>query len=419
MRIRTRTLVLAATLLTGLCHATPVHAQQQETPLAEKKEPVIITFDAPGAGNCLPGALYCSNFTNCFGACPGTVATAANGDGTVIGYYVDNNNVYHGFVRCPDEKIETLDVPGAGAVPGSGQGTVPYAINSEGAIAGEFQAEDNKYHAFLRSPQGHFTIIDIPHINAGAFQGTFATAINDAGEIAGFYQDGNSVNHGFVRHPKGEIETFNAPNDSEMSNFAPQGTIVASSGSALNSKGEVTGWYFDSSQSVHGYVRVADGTITEFIDKDGGTGAFQGTYSGSVNPEGVTVGAVLNGSTVYEGLIRFPNGDMKTFEVPGSGNSAGTFQGTFAVGINPKGVLTAYYTDSQNITYGAVVDSEGHVETFGAEGAGTNMGQGTTPNGINENGVVVGYYTDSTNINHGFLRIPAKCHNKYHEAPAD
>jgi hypothetical protein len=41
--------------------------------------------------------------------------------GTIAGYYVDANNVYHGFVRDQRGRfITSFDAPGAGAVPSKG-----------------------------------------------------------------------------------------------------------------------------------------------------------------------------------------------------------------------------------------------------------------------------------------------------------
>jgi len=380
--------------------ATPVglSAQTQQ----DRHGPRLIEFDAPGAGT-NPGTV------NCFGACPGTVAVNANAEGVVVGYYVDDSNLYHGFVRYLDGRIETIDVRGAGKVIGSAQGTVAYSINSEGAIAGQYQDGQFIYHGFVRSPDGVITTFDIPRVQVGANQGPGGSAnINDAGEIAGYYVDGNNVNHGFVRYPDGKIKTFDVQVASTLANFAPQGTVVALE-SGLNAVGAITGWYFDSGQAVHGYVRAPDGSITLFDNLDAGTGAFQGTYGGSINAEGAITGGALDGNYVYHGFIRYPSGGMETFEAPLAGDTMGSFQGTFGVGINQGGTITAYVTDTYNVTHGAVRDARGNFTTFDAKGAGTGTGQGTTPQGINAAGAIPGYYTDQNNVNHGFLRLADIC----------
>src|ERR1700733_798917 len=63
-------------------------------------------IDVPGAGT---------------GTYQGTLATSVNTSGAVAGYYVDGNNVTHGFARSSNGTITTFGAHGAGA--NSGQGT--------------------------------------------------------------------------------------------------------------------------------------------------------------------------------------------------------------------------------------------------------------------------------------------------------
>src|SRR5208337_1092112 len=83
-----------------------------------------------------------------------------------------------------NHKIITYDAPGAGsetvsgfygtAVGLGGQGTYAIAINPEGAIAGTYIDKDNVMHGFLRSPDGRFTTIDVPGAGKGFALGTEA-----------------------------------------------------------------------------------------------------------------------------------------------------------------------------------------------------------------------------------------------------
>src|ERR1700728_4754523 len=78
-----------------------------------------ITFDAPSAGTA---------------ANLGTFPDDINDLGQVTGYFIDGGGFYHGFLRYPEGRVLTIDAPGGGTVPGSGQGTVPLGINNEGTI---------------------------------------------------------------------------------------------------------------------------------------------------------------------------------------------------------------------------------------------------------------------------------------------
>src|SRR2546430_17517676 len=53
--------------------------------------------------------------------------------------------------------ITTFDAPGAGTA--AGQGTIAFAINLSGAIAGFTRDANNARHGFLRAPGGDGTII--------------------------------------------------------------------------------------------------------------------------------------------------------------------------------------------------------------------------------------------------------------------
>jgi hypothetical protein len=72
--------------------------------------------------------------------------------GAITGYYLDANNVYHGFVRSPQGKVTTFDAPGADLTPGDYNGTFPVSINDQGAITGYYLDAKNVNHGFLLLP---------------------------------------------------------------------------------------------------------------------------------------------------------------------------------------------------------------------------------------------------------------------------
>src|SRR5439155_14500922 len=138
------------------------------------------TFDAPGAGT---------------GDGQGTFAPVfgfnINSQGTITGNYIDASNVSHGFVRAPNGTLTTFDAPGAGTTTDSFQGTYPSSINQAGAICGAYLDESNVYHGFVRAPNGTLTTFDAPGAGTttDSFQGTVAFANNPAGAITGYYLD--------------------------------------------------------------------------------------------------------------------------------------------------------------------------------------------------------------------------------------
>jgi hypothetical protein len=100
-------------------------------------------------------------------------------------------------------------------------------------------------HGFLLDKHGAVTTFDAPDGGTGFNQGTLPWAINTAGEVAGFYVDGADVTHGFVRDKHGAIAEFDVPDGTMFpwASIAPNGAVV--------------GPYFDSTNAVHGFVREA------------------------------------------------------------------------------------------------------------------------------------------------------------------
>jgi cell envelope opacity-associated protein A len=85
---------------------------------------------------------------NCYNDCP----ISLNDWGSITGIYLDANNVYHGFLRTPDGKFTTFEAPGADRTPGSLNGTFPYGINDQGVITGYYLDANNVSHGFVRLP---------------------------------------------------------------------------------------------------------------------------------------------------------------------------------------------------------------------------------------------------------------------------
>jgi hypothetical protein len=63
-----------------------------------------------------------------------------------------------GSARVSHNNITTFDVPGAGT--GAGQGTIPSGMNPWNAITGWYIDANNVNHGFVRSPNGSFTTFD-------------------------------------------------------------------------------------------------------------------------------------------------------------------------------------------------------------------------------------------------------------------
>jgi len=348
------------------------------------------------------------------GAGQGTFGLPIDSAGLIAGVFTDANNVYHGFLRYRDGGIVTFDAPGVGGGPGapgcgliySCPGTVPYSINTQNDITGYYTDDNNAYHGFLRYHDGSIVTLDVPGAGTGSGQGTQPENINSNGAIAGEYSDSNGVWHGFLGNPDGTIVTFDAPGAGTGNGL---GTYVSST-DGLTSAGALAGYYADSSGVNHGYLRAADGDITEFDAFGAGTGSGQGTYIGGIDPPDTILGLFLDSNNVWHGLLRTVDGTITEFDVEGAGNSSG--QGTRPANINSSGAIAGGYIDANNVSHGFARAADGAITKFDVRGAGTGAGQGTFPYCNNPAGAITGWEIDKNNVFHGFLRTGTDAREK-------
>jgi predicted membrane protein len=316
----------------------------------------ITTFDAPGVGT-LPGT--------------GTVAQAINGSGVVTGYYIDNNLVYHGFVRASNGTMTTFDANGAGF------NTQAVAINNAGTVAGTAYNSVNSGTAFLRASNGTITTFTI---SGAALFGVEALSINDAGTVAGYWVDANDVNHGFVRTADGTITSFDVPG---AGTSADEGTF----GNGINASGTVTGLWVDAADLYHGFLRTSNGTFTSFDVPGLIAGPGQGTYPVSINASGVVTGEYFGSNVAgFNDFSRAADGTFTTFLPDGSGGASF---------VNASGGVVGYQGSE-----GFVRTATGKIGLFEVDRDATVAVQ------MNASYVVTGYYTDSSRLAHGFLLTP-------------
>jgi hypothetical protein len=350
--------------------------------------PRFITFDAPGAGTGSGQGTGCFAYTDC--------SVLINNWGAITGYYLDANNVFHGFLRSPEGTFTNFEAPGSDTNPNDFNGTLPNAINDAGAITGVYYDVNNVGHGFLRSPEGAFTTFDPP----GSLS-TNPIALNLEGAVVGYYVNQNDEFGAFLRRPDGTIETWSGPG------------AVSTGAFNINIFGTTVGHYRDNSSVVHGFVRNPQGKLTTFEAPGAGTGPYQGTGSpGSsvgLNVFGAIAGYYTDANNVVHGYLRNPPGEYATFLPPGVGPQGTNCYNDCPVGLNDSGAITGIYLDANNVYHGFLRSPEGTITTFEARGADTTPGSynGTLPYSINDQGVITGYYVDAKNVVHGFLLLPS------------
>ena len=197
--------------------------------LLRAPDSTITTFDAPGAGT---------------GPCQGTLVTFADGinpEGAISGGYIDASNVTHGFVRSADGTFSVFDPKGSVLTNNAG-------ITPGGTVMGPWNDASGSFHGYVRAPNGKITTFDVLGAGTGSGEGTYPENINSEGDITGQYVDANGVNHGFLRLKHGAVTTFDVPNAGTGNG---QGTIPI----ANNPANAISGYYIDASGVVHGFLR--------------------------------------------------------------------------------------------------------------------------------------------------------------------
>jgi probable HAF family extracellular repeat protein len=131
------------------------------------------------------------------GAVGGAQATGINNSGVTCGFFIDANQVNHGWIIF-NGIFMPLDVPGSTF-------TQALGLNNRGQVVGAFTDGGGQTHGFVYTiGTASFQTIDEPQ-GVGT---TIVNGINDAGKLVGFYGTA-PINTGFVATPTGTSASLN------------------------------------------------------------------------------------------------------------------------------------------------------------------------------------------------------------------
>ncbi len=302
------------------------------------------TFNAPGAGTSLN---------------QGTFPASINAAGDVVGMYFDSNNAYHGFVRAASSgSITAIDVPGAPTNIGH-RGTLPISMNTGGDITGFYVDANDVRHGFVRAAAtGTITApIDAPGAGTGLTQGTVPLSIDAGGNITGFY-NANGTFHGFIRASNG---TISAPINAPGAGTGPSGKVsfMGTLPLAFDAAGDIAGTYADANGVNHGFVYTAASATPAFTTFNaqgaGTTGFFPGTGALNMNAGGDTSGIYTDTNGVRHGFFRAAAGTITApIDAPGA-TTTGLFSGTILTSINTADDITGTFADTNGVFHAFVV----------------------------------------------------------------
>jgi uncharacterized membrane protein len=124
------------------------------------------------------------------GAVGGAQATGINNSQAVCGFFIDSQNVNHGFLLNGGIFLQ-LDYPGSTF-------TQALGLNNTGQVVGDYMDAAGLTHGFVYTvSSGQFVSVDDPN-GVGM---TVVNGTNDAGALVGFFGTA-PINTGFVATPR-------------------------------------------------------------------------------------------------------------------------------------------------------------------------------------------------------------------------
>lgn len=231
-----------------------------------------------------------------------TTPNGINDSGQIVGSYLDDFNVQHGFLLIGSTGTQ-LDVP-------FGSSTIPSGMNNVGQIVGNYFGADGRYHGFIRNPAGQYTSVDAPF---PATTLTFLNGINNAGDIVGTCIS-SGVQHGFVVTSAG-FSLIDVPG------------AVSTRALGINSFGQVVGSYLGPDGIAHGFMDDAGQFTT--IDQPGTN--TQTVLAGINDSRQIAGFADRSGGVYTGGLFLAIPGAISTDPI-----------GAFPIGINVSGSVVGF-----------------------------------------------------------------------------
>ncbi len=272
--------------------------------------------------------------------CFGTRPTSINPAGEIVGYCI-TPDVSRSFLRKKDGTIIFIDVISSSLqapvsiMPGLFGGDMAIAINPAGEVAGERDCY-GLCRGYLWHRDGSFTVFDaVSYAESGLIPFTWVQAMNSEGQITGYCNDLPGIS-GFLRKKDGTIIRFNVLG-------------LATFPTAIGAGGQIAGYYsYNSFGGVgSGFLRKTDGTIITFDPIGSGD-----TRPIAMNSKGQIAGYYLGPDNLQHGFVRNLDATIVTFDAPDAGTAING--GTFPQAISPSGQITGYYQDKNLAVHGFI-----------------------------------------------------------------
>jgi hypothetical protein len=266
-------------------------------------------------------------------AAKGTVASGASG-GSVVGYYVDNNTISHGFLYNGSTFVRLDD-------PLAARGTAAQGISGSN-IVGYYYDLNSVLHGFRYNGATYTTLDDPLGVKGTEALGAWGS------QVVGWYRDASLVQHGFLYNGS----TYTTLNDP----LGTKGTVAAGIDGST-----IVGTYYDDNSVGHGFLYNGS-TYTTLDDPLGAKGTtLLGIAGGNI------VGSYVDANSVTHGFV-YSGAVFTTLD------NALAAKGSVAAGIAGS-TIVGYYFDKNSVAHSFLFQKD--AATIAAfrfeEGSGTSI----------------------------------------------
>jgi hypothetical protein len=256
--------------------------------------------------------------------------------------------------------------------------TYIFALNNDGHFVGAEIDSAGAIHAIFDDGR-QLQLLELSG-PASANLGSLAFSINNHENIAGAFTDAGGVQHGYVRHADGTLTQIDFPGASGTQAFG------------VNDREAVIGVYTDAQKNPHAFLLRAG----RYRNMDLPGGPSTTTTPLSINDRGEIVGEyVTTPMTNGFGYLQQSDGSFTLTTAPGSAP-----QGTFFISINNRQQILGAYADTAGVQHNFLRTGSVYRPFDLPARLGASFVSAQT---VNDSDGIVGYYLDASSVAHGFV----------------
>jgi hypothetical protein len=215
--------------------------------------------------------------------------TSINASGTLAGDLRKGGRAF-GFVDVKGQ-VQLFSLPYAGI---EAEISV-VGIDAAGTVVGDFVDDDHVSHGFTRTAAGLFAQFNLPEAGARAGEGTEIAGISPGGVLVGSYITAGRGAVGFI-DDNHQVTSYRVPLADERHAPTQIDFLLAS--------GEYGGFYLDTRSAAHGFY-VTNGDLHTVNYPTAGYKAATGTILYGASPAGVLYGEEISNAGPHEGFASY------------------------------------------------------------------------------------------------------------------